>query len=109
MKTQKASAWRARPAGNILAALAMTLCIAFTAQPVHAQKHSATLVFGQEAPPPTLDPYFTSSIAMRNVAMHIFEQLVTRGENNGVIPGAGRELARSARTASPTPSRSARA
>ena len=86
MKTQGTSAWRAHPACSTLAALAMTLCIAFAAQPVHAQKHSATLVFGQEAPPPTLDPYFTSSIAMRNVSMHIFEQLVTRGETNGVIP-----------------------
>lgn len=53
---------------------------------VQAQKRSATLIFGQEAPPPTLDPYFSSSIATRNVAMHIFEQLVTRDENNAVIP-----------------------
>ena len=51
-----------------------------------AQKISPSLVFGQEAPPPTLDPYFTTSIATRNIAMHVFEQLITRDENNDVIP-----------------------
>lgn len=51
-----------------------------------AQKHSAMLAIGQEATPPTLDPHFSTSVATRNVAMHIFEQLVTRDENNQVIP-----------------------
>ena len=55
-------------------------------QTAEAQKRSPMLVFGQEAPPPTLDPHFSTSIATRNVAMHIFEQLVTRDENNAVIP-----------------------
>jgi peptide/nickel transport system substrate-binding protein len=49
-------------------------------------KRSPMLVFGQEAPPPTLDPHFSTSISTRNIAMHIFEQLVTRDENNDVIP-----------------------
>ena len=38
------------------------------------------------SPPPTLDPHFSTSISTRNIAMHIFEQLVTRDENNDVIP-----------------------
>ena len=86
MTTKNALEWQARGACKALATIAMSLCIAAIPQQVQAQKNSATLVFGQEAPPPTLDPYFTSSIAMRNVSMHIFEQLVTRGETNGVIP-----------------------
>lgn len=51
-----------------------------------APKRGGTLVFGQEAPPPTLDPFFSTSISTRNIAMHIFEQLVTRDENNDVMP-----------------------
>ena len=73
-------------ARKVLAACALFSCIAVLPQLAQAQKRSATLVFGQEAPPPTLDPHFSTSIATRNVAMHIFEQLVTRDENNAVIP-----------------------
>ncbi|NKE64298.1 ABC transporter substrate-binding protein [Ramlibacter sp. RBP-2] len=68
------------------AAIAIGLTLAAAPPQAAAQKRSATLVFAQEATPPTLDPYFSSSIATRNVAMHIFEQLVTRGESNQVIP-----------------------
>ena len=60
--------------------------IATASLPAQAQKISPMLVFGQEATPPTLDPHFSTSIATRNVAMHVFEQLLTRDENNGVIP-----------------------
>ena len=49
-------------------------------------RRSPMLVFGQEAPPPTLDPHFSTAISTRNIAMHIFEQLVTRDEKNDVIP-----------------------
>lgn len=78
-------------APKLLAVCAMIACAAIMQPEAQAQKRSATLVFGQEAPPPTLDPHFSTSIATRNVAMHIFEQLVTRGEDNAVIP----ELAQS--------------
>ena len=63
------------------------LCI-YGATPALAQtqKRAAMLVFAQEAPPPTLDPYFSTSISTRNVAMHIFETLVTRDETNAVVP-----------------------
>lgn len=85
MTTRTAGASRARKlTGMILATCALGLCM--IAMPGQAQKRSATLAFGQEATPPTLDPQFSSSIATRNVAMHIYEQLLTRGENNGVIP-----------------------
>ena len=64
------------------------LCVALTSVSfvARAQALKPLLVFGQEAPPPTLDPYFTTAISTRNVAMHIFEQLVTRDEKNAVIP-----------------------
>jgi peptide/nickel transport system substrate-binding protein len=75
----------------LVAALLIGTGLAAGLQPAQAQKRSASLVFGQEAPPPTLDPHFSTSIATRNVAMHVFEQLVTRDENNDVIP----ELAQS--------------
>ncbi len=72
-------------ARSMVAALALWACLGAVPQDAQAQKKSALLVFGQEATPPTLDPHFSTSIATRNVAMHIFEQLVTRDENNGVI------------------------
>ena len=86
--TARNAAARRQPlvARAMVAALAMCASFAMTPQDVQAQKRSALLVFGQEAPPPTLDPHFSTSIATRNVAMHIFEQLVTRDEDNAVIP-----------------------
>src|SRR5688572_6751773 len=69
-----------------LVACAMAACIAALPHYAHAQKRSPTLIFGQEATPPTLDPHFSTSLSTRNVAMNIFEQLVTRDENNAVIP-----------------------
>lgn len=81
-KTLSQSKWLACSAIT----LGLTLSSFAAISPVQAQKISPILVFGQEAPPPTLDPYFTTSIATRNVAMHVFEQLLTRDENNDVIP-----------------------
>ncbi len=86
MRQERAGAARAPLAWKVLAVLALSACMAAAPPLAQAQKRSATLVFAQEAPPPTLDPHFSSNIAMRNVAMHIFEQLVTRGEDNRVIP-----------------------
>jgi len=48
---------------------------------------SSHLIFGQEAAPLILDPHYTTAIATRNIAMHVFEMLVTRDENNSVIKG----------------------
>jgi len=78
-------------ARKLLAACAAVACLATMPQDLLAQKRNPTLTFGQEAPPPTLDPHFSTSIATRNVAMHIFEQLVTRDENNAVIPELAQE------------------
>ena len=87
MTLRNAAIRRQLPVARMLFAV-VAVCAGLGAAPqdAQAQKRSATLVFGQEAPPPTLDPHFSTSIATRNVAMHIFEQLVTRDENNDVIP-----------------------
>ncbi len=63
-----------------LAFLATSLGLVANAQP-----RGGHLIFGQEAGPLTLDPHFTTSIATRNVSMHVFEMLLTRDENNGII------------------------
>ncbi|MCC7272830.1 MAG: ABC transporter substrate-binding protein [Alphaproteobacteria bacterium] len=71
--------------GRIAAAAAALAVVAFAAAPADAQKRGGTLIFAQEAPPPTLDPYFSTSVSTRNVAMNMFETLLTRNENNGLI------------------------
>lgn len=43
------------------------------------------LVFGQEAKVNSLDMHSSSTISTRNVAMHIFESLMTRDEDNNPI------------------------
>jgi peptide/nickel transport system substrate-binding protein len=53
---------------------------------VRAQRRGGALIIATEAQPPTMDMHTSTTIATRNVAMHVFEQIVTRGENNEVIP-----------------------
>ena len=66
-------------------AAAMALATFFAHGAEAAPKRGGTLIFAQEAPPPTLDPHFSTSISTRNIAMNVFEQLVARDENNGVV------------------------
>lgn len=77
---------RSRVVRTLLAGCVAIACVAASPSAPLAQTLKPLLVFGQEATPPTLDPHFSTSIATRNVAMHIFEQLVTRDENNAVMP-----------------------
>ena len=71
-----------RPAIIVLAAMA----VALAAAPAEAQpRRGGTLIFAQEAPPPTLDPHFSNAISTRNIAMHIFEVLISRDENNAIM------------------------
>jgi len=72
-----------RAAGLLLAFLAAVLGSARAP----AGGHNGHLIFGQEAAPLILDPHYTTAIATRNIAMHVFEMLVTRDENNAVING----------------------
>jgi len=64
--------------------------LAMTAAPAHAETFSCPtmsdeLVFGQEAQVAGLDMHFSSAISARNVAMHMYETLMTRDENNAPI------------------------
>ncbi len=49
-------------------------------------RRGGNIVFAAEAQPPTMDMHFSTTIATRNIAMHMYEQLATRGENNEPIP-----------------------
>lgn len=55
------------------------------ARPATAQRRGGDLVFAQEATVPTLDMHFSTSIATRNVAMNMYECLVTRDERNAPV------------------------
>lgn len=47
---------------------------------------SDEFTFAQNAQIPGLDPHFSSAISTRNIAMNIFEMLITRDENSAIIP-----------------------
>jgi peptide/nickel transport system substrate-binding protein len=49
------------------------------------------MVFAQEAQVSGLDMHFSSAISSRNIAMHLYECLLTRDESNAPIAG-GREV-----------------
>jgi peptide/nickel transport system substrate-binding protein len=63
-----------------------TAMLGASALPAAAQRRGGDLVFAQEATVPTLDMHFSTSIATRNVAMNMYECLVTRDEKNAPIP-----------------------
>jgi len=59
-------------------------------RPVLAQgapKRGGDVVVAQQAQPPSLDAMTTFAQASRNITMHIFETLYTRGETGAVITG----------------------
>lgn len=55
------------------------------ALPAAAQRRGGELVFAQEATVPTLDMHFSTSVATRNVAMNMYEMLVSRDERNAPV------------------------
>jgi len=69
-------------ARRVVLSLALAGAAALAASPAFAQKKGGTAVIGQEAGPPTLDMHFSTNIAARNVVMQMFEQIITRDENN---------------------------
>ncbi|MEH2492790.1 ABC transporter substrate-binding protein [Bradyrhizobium sp. AZCC 2230] len=54
-------------------------------RPAFAQKAGGEAIVAQQAAPATLDAMTTSLQAARNISMHIFETLYTRGESGSVI------------------------
>jgi peptide/nickel transport system substrate-binding protein len=77
------------PTRRRLLAAAGALALALAAGPVPAPaapRRGGDMVFAQEASIPGLDMHFSSAISSRNVALHIYESLLTRDEANGPIP-----------------------
>ena len=70
-----------------LVAAAMALSAApLLAAPFTCPTRGGDLVFGQEANVNSLDQMTSSTISTRNIAMNIYETLITRDENNKPIP-----------------------
>jgi peptide/nickel transport system substrate-binding protein len=65
---------------------------AAVAQQFTCPKTGGTLVFAQEAKVNSLDQHTSSTISTRNVAMHMFESLMTRDENMNPIPELAQEV-----------------
>lgn len=72
--------------------LLIASCLAFAviAGPLHAERFACPsrggdIVFGQEANVNSLDQMTSNTISTRNIAMNIFETLMTRDENNNPI------------------------
>jgi peptide/nickel transport system substrate-binding protein len=72
--------------------LLLASCLAglFAAGPLHAERFTCParggdIVFGQEANVNSLDQMTSNTISTRNIAMNIFETLMTRDENNNPI------------------------
>ena len=70
--------------------LALSLAGFMVAGPLHAQRFTCPvrggdIVFGQEANVNSLDQMTSNTISTRNIAMNIFETLMTRDENNNPI------------------------
>jgi peptide/nickel transport system substrate-binding protein len=68
-----------------LGAIALMSIGAANAQKFECPVEGGDMVFGQEAQVAGLDMHFSSAISARNVAMHIYETLMTRDENNNPI------------------------
>lgn len=71
----------------LLATLAVgAYASAALAAPFQCPRTGGDLVFGQEANINSLDQMTSNTISTRNIAMNMYESLVTRDENNNTIP-----------------------
>lgn len=70
---------------KLLAPLGMLIALSAHAEPFKCPKTGGNLVFGQEANINTLDQMTSNTISTRNIAMNIYETLMTRDENNHPI------------------------
>ena len=68
-----------------IAALALLAAAPASAESFKCPKTGGSFVFGQEANVNSLDQMASTTISTRNIAMNIFETLMTRDENNNPI------------------------
>ena len=66
-----------------------------SAAPFKCPRVGGEFVFGQEANVNSLDQMTSSTISTRNIAMNIFETLMTRDENNNPIPDLAESMTES--------------
>ncbi len=67
------------------ATLAIFAAAPFAVPDALAQKKGGDIVMAQQAQPPTMDGMTTTAQATRNIALHIWEMLITRDENANVV------------------------
>jgi peptide/nickel transport system substrate-binding protein len=67
-----------------LLALALTALLGAVAADA-APRRAGDMVFAQEAQVSGLDMHFSSAISSRNIAMHLYECLLTRDDSNAPI------------------------
>ncbi|MDB5363341.1 MAG: transporter substrate-binding protein [Rhodospirillales bacterium] len=67
-------------------ATASAVALLATSCPAAAQQRGGDITVAQQAQPPSLDAMTTFAQAARNITMHVFETLYTRGETGAVIP-----------------------
>ncbi len=91
MCTTDAGTDRVRPGGTLLSAALLVTAVAGSLASTDTwaaftcPKSGGDLVFGQEAKVNSLDMHASSTISTRNIAMHLFESLMTRDEDNNPI------------------------
>ncbi|MEZ5866826.1 MAG: ABC transporter substrate-binding protein, partial [Geminicoccaceae bacterium] len=71
--------------GMAAAVLGTFTSFAVAAETFSCPNEGGDMVFGQEAQVSGLDMHFSSAISTRNIAMHIYESLMTRAEDNSPI------------------------
>ena len=73
-----------------------TFALPAAAEPFKCPKVGGDFVFGQEANVNSLDQMTSQTISTRNIAMNIFEALMTRDENNNPILDLAESMTESA-------------
>src|SRR6478609_6200057 len=76
---------RRAPLASTILAAPLLLCAAATAAPFQCPKTGGTFTFAQSANVNGLDQMTSSAVSTRNIAMNIFETLVTRSDTNQPI------------------------
>ena len=72
-------------AAVVMAAMGVLMAGTAGAAPFACPRTGGTLTFGQEANANSLDQMTSNTISTRNIAMNVFEALMTRDENNNPI------------------------
>jgi len=80
----------------LLAGAALMAADAASAQAFQCGRKGGNLVFAQEAKANSLDQHVSSTISTRNIAMNVFESLMTRDENMAPMPELAAEVTESA-------------